>query len=230
MSTPSLADLVARATALARPALARPVARRVAAMGAVGIPVLGIAGAPGAGKTTLVERLAAELSSGPDPVVVAHVPMDGFHLADAALDALGVRDRKGAPETFDAWGYAAYLARLAGLRPGETAYAPSFERTLEQPLAGALPVTGTTEIVLTEGNYLLLPQEPWTRARALMTEVWFVEVEDALRRRRLTERHVRFGKSPEAAAAWVARVDEPNAALVATSSGSADLVVRDGGL
>ena len=90
--TPSLSELVDRADAL------RSQPGRV---------ILGITGAPGAGKSTLTEQLLANL--GPD---VGHLPMDGFHLADAQLERLGLRDRKGAPETFDVDGYVAALRRL----------------------------------------------------------------------------------------------------------------------
>jgi pantothenate kinase len=186
--------------------------------------LLGIAGAPGSGKSTLAAALATRLGGercGADATVV-NVPMDGFHLADSALDQLGLRDRKGAPETFDALGYAALLQRIAA---GEPVWAPAFERDLEQPLAQSIAVTAATTAVISEGNYLLLPDPPWQAARAHFAEVWYCRVDDDLRRKRLVERHVRFGKPVEAARAWVASVDEPNAALVAATASSADLVV-----
>ena len=104
--------------------------------------ILGIAGSPGAGKTTYAARVVAEAD-----VPAVHVPMDGFHLADSALVALGLRDRKGAPETFDAWGYAALLRRLRTAT--ETVWAPAFERGLEQPLAAAISVGPEVELVVT---------------------------------------------------------------------------------
>jgi pantothenate kinase/RimJ/RimL family protein N-acetyltransferase len=193
--------------------------RRARGLAVGGRAVLGIAGAPGAGKSTLAARLVAEL--GP---TAAWVPMDGFHLADAALDRLGLRDRKGAPETFDAWGYLALLRRLAA-ETDHPVYAPAFERDLEQPLAGAIAVDPGVRLVVTEGNYLLLDREPWPRVRAALAEVWFAETDEALRRQRLVARHVRFGKPPAEAEAWVAAVDDPNAALVAAGRDRADLVV-----
>ena len=184
-----------------------------------GRAVLGLAGPPGAGKSTLAARLVAAV--GP---AAAWVPMDGFHLADAALDRLGLRDRKGAPETFDGWGYLALLRRLAA-ETGHPVYAPDFERSLEQPLAGSIAVDPGVRLVVTEGNYLLCAEEPWPRVRAALTEVWYVEVDDAVRRGRLVDRHVRFGKAPAAAEAWVTAVDDPNAAYVARGRAAADLVV-----
>ncbi|WP_327319975.1 nucleoside/nucleotide kinase family protein [Streptomyces sp. NBC_01235] len=192
-----------------------------------GRALLGIAGSPGAGKTTLAERLVRELNGTGEPWV-AHVPMDGFHLADAELDRLGRRDRKGAPDTFDAAGYAALLRRLREEPADSTdvVYAPGFERVLEQPIAGAVPVAPTARLVVTEGNYLLLGTGPWQRVRAELDEVWFCETDEEERVRRLVARHVEFGKGQEEAVAWVARSDQHNAELVAATKERADLVVR----
>jgi pantothenate kinase len=177
--------------------------------------ILGIAGAPGAGKTTYARRLVAE-----SEVPTAYVPMDGFHLADVALTDLGLLDRKGAPETFDAWGYAALLGRVRAAE--HTVWAPVFERDLEQPLSGAIGIAPDVQLVVTEGNYLLLDLPVWRAARAELDEVWFLDCDDDVRRARLVARHVEFGKSDAAAESWVSRVDDPNAALVAASRGRAD--------
>jgi pantothenate kinase len=189
--------------------------------------VLGIAGAPGAGKSTLADALLDAVSRAAGPEWVAHVPMDGFHLADVQLDRLGLRPLKGAPETFDAEGYAALLRRLVE-EPDSCVYAPGFERSLEQPLAAALVVPPEARLVVTEGNYLLLPEARWQRARAALTEVWFVTGDDDQRRSRLVERHVTFGKDPDDALAWVEGTDEANAALVAAAAGVADRIVVNG--
>ena len=94
--------------------------------------IIGIAGAPGSGKSTLAGRVAADFQAAGGCAVV--VPLDGSHLADVSLERLGLLDRKGAPETFDPWGYLRLLERLRTTGP-ETAYAPGFERTIEQPIA-----------------------------------------------------------------------------------------------
>jgi pantothenate kinase len=185
--------------------------------------MIGIAGAPGAGKTTYAEQLVA--SSTRDGIPAAYLPMDGFHLADVTLTSLGILDRKGAPETFDAWGYAAVLSRLRE-RPSHVVWAPGFERVLEQPLAGAVGVGPEAELIVTEGNYLLLDRPEWLAVRAQLDEVWFLDCPDDVRRPRLVARHVEFGKSAAEAEAWVARVDDVNVALVTASRGQADRIVE----
>ncbi len=189
--------------------------------------VLGIAGAPGAGKSTLAEALVAEVARTHGADYVAHVPMDGFHLADVQLERLGALSRKGAPDTFDADGYAHLLRRLIAL-PDSWVYAPSFERTLEQPVAAAVVVPPSARLVVTEGNYLLLPEPRWEAARAATAAVWFVTGADAVRRSRLVSRHVAFGKDPDAAELWVGSSDEGNARLVAESAPHADRIVVNG--
>jgi pantothenate kinase len=179
--------------------------------------VLGITGAPGAGKSMLAGFLASTYGA----VVV---PMDGFHLADAELARRGILDRKGAPESFDAWGYAALLERLR-TRADHVVMAPTFERELEQPVAGAIPVPPETGLVVTEGNYLLLDDGPWHEVRRQLDTVWHVVTEDDLRLERLVARHEEFGKAPADARAWVERVDQPNAVLVEAARNRADLVL-----
>lgn len=212
----SLADLVARARALLRgPHRA----------------VLGIAGAPGSGKSTLAAALVQALADEPpegmsSPGWVAHVPLDGFHLADLELDRLGLLEVKGAPQTFDGAGYAALIGRIVA-DTGDTVYAPSFGRDLEQPIAGSLPVPPGARLVITEGNYLCLDAPPWSTARALMTQVWHCRPSEERRRAQLIARHTTYGKDPQRARAWALGPDEANAELVERSAERADLVIGD---
>lgn len=182
--------------------------------------LLGIAGAPGAGKSTLASELLEQLE--PDAVVVG---MDGFHLANRVLAEYGLLERKGAPETFDAAGFKILLSRLR-TNNDEVVYAPEFHREVEEPIAGAVAVPRTVTIVIVEGNYLLLDDGPWRGVRDLFDQVWYLDMDGRMRRDRLLRRHVAFGKSPEDALSWVRDSDERNAALVEATAGWADKVVR----
>ena len=193
---------------------------RAGALAAERRTILGIAGCPGAGKSTLSAAIAASVHSS---VVV---PMDGFHLLNDELVRLGRRNRKGAPDTFDVDGYAALLDRVRRQHPGELVTAPRYDRAASAPVPDAIAVDGTTALVVTEGNYLLVEEPPWSRVRPLLDEVWFVEVDDSVRVPRLIRRHIEFGKSPDEAREWVMRSDEANAAVVAATRSRADAVVR----
>lgn len=195
-----------------------------------GRAILGITGAPGAGKSTLAEELVREL--GDDLAVL--VPMDGFHYAQTVLHDLDRTARKGAPDTFDAWGYAALLHRIRDQRPraaGETAleeiiYAPAFSRELEEPIGSAIPVRSAIPLVVTEGNYLLLDGDAWARARSALDETWYLDPPEEQRLRWLIERHQRFGRSPTEARARSLGTDQRNAELIAKTVQRADLVIR----
>lgn len=197
-------------------------ARRAAGLPGDGRAILGLTGSPGAGKSALAQLLVDLLDS--EGAWVARVPMDGFHLADAALDRLGRRLRKGAIDTFDAYGYLAMLRRIR-TECDHTVYAPDFQRTIEQPIAGAIAISPSIRLVVTEGNYLLNAEEPWPDVRRELTEVWYVELDEPVRLARLVARHVEFGKSEVAARRWVDEVDEPNARAIAARRQLADLCV-----
>ncbi|MEV6343638.1 nucleoside/nucleotide kinase family protein [Actinoplanes sp. NPDC051851] len=236
----TFADLLDRARALVcapspttpapqpSPGASPTAASRISPTAVAGRAVLGIAGAPGAGKTTLAEELVKALASSPPPGMsadwVAHVPMDGFHLSDAALDRLGRRDRKGAPDTFDSWGYAALLRRLLDDRD-EMIYAPGFERVLEQPIAAVIGIPREARLIVTEGNYLLLDTPQWRPVRALLSESWYADLAPTVRLHRLIARHIRFGKPPATAQAWATGTDEHNARLIATTRPHADVII-----
>jgi pantothenate kinase len=186
-----------------------------------GRALLGLVGPPGSGKSTLAAALQAEFAD-----VAQVVPMDGFHLANVELERLGRRHRKGAPDTFDGAGYVALLGRLLVQADDEIVYAPEFRREIEEPVANAIPVFSRTQLVITEGNYLLLDDGPWADVKGLLDEVWYVDVDDALRVDRLTRRHLRFGRDAQEAAAWVAGTDEPNARLIEASRARASFIFR----
>jgi pantothenate kinase len=206
----SLATLVERARTLASSARASGSRRAL----------LGIAGAPGAGKSTLARKLIQAL--GP---VSAVCGMDGFHLSNGELCRLGRAARKGALDTFDGHGYVALLHRLAD-DPPHVVYAPTYDRSIEEAVAAAVPVGPEVRLVITEGNYLLVDQPPWQQVKLLVDEVWFCELDDEVRAERLIARHIASGKTPPDARRWTYESDGANAELVAMTRQHADLVVR----
>lgn len=188
--------------------------------------LLGLAGPPGAGKSTICAALLQAL--GP---LAAAVPMDGFHLAQSLLERLGRAQRKGAPDTFDSAGYVALLRRLRAHASQDIIYAPEFRRAIEEPVAGAIAIAPEVALVITEGNYLLMdaqdaPGTHWHAVRALLDEVWYVQTDEALRTSRLARRHALHGRSPQAARDWMARVDSPNAQRIAATRERADWVLH----
>ncbi|WP_240615670.1 nucleoside/nucleotide kinase family protein [Nakamurella deserti] len=185
--------------------------------------IVGLTGGPGSGKSTTAARLLDEFTLAGERAAV--VPMDGFHLAQRQLQAQGLADIKGAPETFDAEGYLALLHRLRTQRD-EVVYAPAFDRTLEEPVAGSIAVAPDVRYVITEGNYLLHDVAPWPAVRAVLDAVWFLDPGEDIRINRLVRRHIQFGRTPNAALKRATTgVDAVNAELIAPTRQRADLVI-----
>jgi pantothenate kinase len=182
--------------------------------------VVGIVGAPGTGKSTFAEHVLGLLPAGSGVIV----PMDGFHLASSIIDGTPLRDRRGAIDTFDAAGYLSLLQRIRS-HSHEIVYAPAYRRGLEDPIAASIAVTPAHRFVLTEGNYLLSDEQPWAQLRDLFDETWFVDTPNDIRLARLIERHVKFGMSPDAAAAWALGSDETNARYVQSTRPNADHLI-----
>jgi pantothenate kinase len=178
--------------------------------------LLGLAGAPAAGKSTLARRLVAGTNERLGAGTAAYVPMDGFHLSNAQLDRLGLRDRKGAPETFDVDGYVVLLRRLRAEHE-HPVYAPDFDRRLDEPVAAGLVVPAAARLVVTEGNYLADDGPGWARVRDLLDDLWYVETPWRLREQRLLHRHTRGGRTEHEARDFIAASERPNARRVERS-------------
>jgi pantothenate kinase len=187
--------------------------------------VLGIVGGPGAGKSTLADAIG-ERTGRDHPGRVAVVGMDGWHLANSTLERLGRRERKGAPDTFDAAGYVAFLERFRS-DTATTIWAPEFRRSVEESIGGALEIGPDVTLLVTEGNYLLLEDPPWDRVRPLLDEAWFLGPDEATRRGRLIARHEQVGRTPEEAVARADGSDAANAAVIARTAHHADVVFTD---
>ncbi|MDO8985075.1 nucleoside triphosphate hydrolase [Cypionkella sp.] len=179
-----------------------------------------LAGPPGAGKSTLAAELVSALGQG-----AKAVPMDGFHYDDAVLIARGARDRKGAPDTFDAQGFFHLLRRL---RVEDEIAIPLFDRDLEISRAGADIVTAADRLLVVEGNYLLLNEAPWPQAAPLFDLTVWIDVSEAELDRRLQARWAHYGKTPAEARAWIDNNDLPNIRRVTQNSRPADVVIHWG--
>jgi pantothenate kinase len=182
--------------------------------------LLGVAGSPGSGKSTFSACVADAL--GPESALV--VPMDGFHLGNAIINGTPLRQRKGAPDTFDVGGYLSLLRRLA-CRDEDVVYAPDFRRTIDEPVAASLAVPAALPVIITEGNYLLSDDPRWQQVRAQLDEVWFIDTPHELRLARLVERHMLFGMDRAAAEAWANGPDAANARLIEATRSRADRII-----
>jgi len=188
-----------------------------------GRSVTAIAGPPGSGKSTLAERLAEELNRR-EAESAAVLPMDGSHFDDLILVPLGWRPRKGAPHTFDVAGFAHMLSRLRANAEPEVAV-PVFDRDIEIARNSARIIPVSVRHLITEGNYLLLDQPPWTGLAPLFDTTVFLDMPMDELRRRLEIRWQ--GMTPEDRRRKLEENDIPNAELVLGHRGASEFVVGD---
>ncbi|WP_084032629.1 nucleoside triphosphate hydrolase [Chelativorans sp. J32] len=180
-----------------------------------------IAGPPASGKSTLAERLAAELIARGESAAI--VPMDGFHYDDVVLRARGLSHRKGAPETFDFRGLRVLLQRLRAREP-EIAI-PLFDRSMEVSRAAAAIIDRDVRFVLVEGNYLLLDEDPWNGLQDMFDLSIYLDLGRQELEKRLLERWRYHGRDEKAAREWIDTNDLPNAERVASCRRNADIIL-----
>lgn len=185
---------------------------------------VGLAGGPGAGKSTLAAQLVTTLDA-THPAIAALVPMDGFHIKHAQLEAMGETDRKGAPHTFEGAAFVSFLHHLK--HATEAVSGPGYSREIEDTVEGAFTVQPDARILLVEGNYLLLTEGPWAGVKPLLDYAVFLDVPRDVVEARLLRRHAEHGLfTEERNRAHIARNDLPNFDLVARSQDRADVVLE----
>ena len=183
--------------------------------------LIGIAGKPGAGKSTLSQFISDSIKS----EELSVVPMDGFHYSNAVLNKLGRSSRKGAPDTFDVNGFVALLKRIRR-ENSQNIYYPKFDRSIEESIAAQGEVSAKTKVVIIEGNYLLHQTGGWNEVTPLLDEIWFIDGDEDLRMKRLIQRHMAFGKSAVDAQDWAMGSDEKNAELIGAGYERADFIIH----
>ncbi|RUT34503.1 nucleoside/nucleotide kinase family protein [Arsenicitalea aurantiaca] len=185
---------------------------------------IGIAGGPGTGKSTLAGELVTMLEAA-HPGLAALVPMDGFHMRHAKLEALGTAHEKGAPHTFEG---AAFVDFLAGLkRATGPVSGPGYSRKIEDVVENAFTIPASVQVLVVEGNYLLLPDAPWAGIKPLLDWAVFIEVARDTVRARLLKRHGEEGLfTEERNLRHVETVDLVNYDRVASSRDRADLILE----
>jgi pantothenate kinase len=186
--------------------------------------LLGIAGGPGVGKSTIAQQVVAELNATQQDVA-AYVPMDGFHMKHAKLEALGTVADKGMPHTFEGAAFADFLAALKAATGPMSG--PGYSRKIEDVVEDAFTVPATTRLLVVEGNYLLLATAPWWRVKPLLDRAVFVDVPREVVRARLMKRHAEEGLfTEERNRAHIERVDLANYDLVMRSKPRADIAIE----
>jgi pantothenate kinase len=187
--------------------------------------LLGLAGSPASGKSTFSAQLVASLNKtcGRENAIV--VPMDGYHYSNEELDEKGLKPLKGIPATFDASGFVDLIRKLKS-ENSKSVFAPLFDRSIEASIHNGIEVRPDHEIIVSEGNYLLLNEHPWKELRELFDAIWFIDSTVDVLIPRLTARHKEGGRNDEETKIKMESTDLPNARLIESTKARADRVIQ----
>ncbi|MFZ4064483.1 MAG: nucleoside/nucleotide kinase family protein [Candidatus Nanopelagicaceae bacterium] len=183
--------------------------------------IVGIVGKPGAGKSTVVSEIQNRFSA--DEVAI--IPMDGYHLSNEELIELGRHNRKGAPDTFDVFGFISLVTKVKNETAKDHTF-PIFHREIEASKADEGLVPRNIKVIVIEGNYLFSEEYGWGKVFPLLDQSWFIEIDDEVRMQRLIARHIKYGKSPQEAEDWSRGSDEANAKFIAKTASRAERIIK----
>lgn len=181
--------------------------------------ILGIVGVPGVGKSTVSHLLQQAIN---DSIVV---PMDGFHLPNDILDERGLRALKGIPATFDSEGFVALLKSIRK-QSSEPLYGPAFDREIDGSVPNAIVVHPSHQLIIVEGNYLLLETPPWDKIQTILDATWYLAGDEQRIHKRLLTRHIAGGRTSREAEEKIASTDAPNADLIKATQTRADFIIN----
>jgi pantothenate kinase len=185
--------------------------------------IVAIAGPPASGKTTLAQKLCDYINSKVSGSPCVILAMDGFHLDNTALDIMGIRHIKGAPQTFDAKTFVKFIDRIRN--DSDTVSIPSFDRKLDAVVLGDESIDPDHGIIIVEGNYLLLDESPWDQLTIMFDLSVMLTTEEKTLEKRLVSRWKKYGHSEEEAKVRAYSNDIPNAKYALTNSKRADITV-----
>ena len=185
---------------------------------------LGITGGPAAGKSVLAENLSDEINIRTGDDLAAVIPMDGFHLPNNVLEERGLIQSKGAPETFDVDSFVELISQLHEF-PDQNIMCPAYDRRTHDPVENAITIQPGNQLIIVEGNYLLLNVSPWNIIRSKMNEIWYIDTPLKTIKERLFHRHISGGASKNEAERKVVSVDLPNVELIKKTCSLVDKII-----
>ena len=187
--------------------------------------LLGLVGAPAAGKSTFSAQLVEAVNKKLGQEVSVVVPMDGYHYSNEELDRRGLKALKGIPATFDAQSFVELIKKLQ-VESKQSVFCPLFDRSIEASIENGIEIKPQHQIIVSEGNYLLLDETPWNELRNLFDEIWFIEATIETLMPRLLARHKAGGRNEEETRAKIESTDLPNAKLIESTKQRAHRVIR----